>query len=187
MFDASIMLEQPGSVPEVRTWVDPTALERVTGDIAAARNNADIVLVALHCGVPAPWRAPIHPMLQSYERPVSQALIDAGADAVLGSHAHELHSIEFYRGRPIAYCLGNFWIGALNVFPWMERETILMELEFPNGISAPKVHLKTLKMDDSGVPCVDMSGRAAEILSERSKDISVKQLGDASFIVEAAG
>jgi hypothetical protein len=35
-------------------------------------------------------------------------VIDAGADAVVGHGPHVLRGIEFYRGRPIAYSLGNF-------------------------------------------------------------------------------
>ena len=38
----------------------------------------------------------------------SRAVIDAGADAVIGHGPHVLRGIEFYRGRPIVYSLGNF-------------------------------------------------------------------------------
>jgi poly-gamma-glutamate synthesis protein (capsule biosynthesis protein) len=35
-------------------------------------------------------------------------LIDAGADAVIGSHPHVVQEIEEYNGKPIFYSLGNF-------------------------------------------------------------------------------
>jgi hypothetical protein len=35
-------------------------------------------------------------------------VVDAGADAVVGHGPHVLRGSEFYRGRPIAYSLGNF-------------------------------------------------------------------------------
>jgi hypothetical protein len=38
----------------------------------------------------------------------AHAVIDAGADAVVGHGPHVLRGIEFYRGRAIAYSLGNF-------------------------------------------------------------------------------
>jgi capsule synthesis protein PGA_cap len=38
----------------------------------------------------------------------ARAVIDAGADAVIGHGPHVLRGIEFYRQRPIAYSLGNF-------------------------------------------------------------------------------
>jgi hypothetical protein len=38
----------------------------------------------------------------------ARAVIDAGADAVVGHGPHVLRGMEFYRGRLIAYSLGNF-------------------------------------------------------------------------------
>jgi len=38
----------------------------------------------------------------------SRVVIDAGADAVIGHGPHVLRGVEFYRGKPIAYSLGNF-------------------------------------------------------------------------------
>jgi hypothetical protein len=38
----------------------------------------------------------------------ARAVIDAGADAVVGHGPHVLRGMEFYRERPIAYSLGNF-------------------------------------------------------------------------------
>lgn len=71
-------------------------------DIAAIRAQADIVLVALHKGiVHTPAR------LAPYERALSHAAIDAGADIVIGHHAHIVRGIEYYRGRPIFHGLGN--------------------------------------------------------------------------------
>ncbi|MDZ4864899.1 MAG: CapA family protein [Gemmatimonadota bacterium] len=41
-------------------------------------------------------------------RRFSRRVIDAGADAVVGHGPHVLRGVEFYRGRPIVYSLGNF-------------------------------------------------------------------------------
>ena len=71
-------------------------------DIAAARAQADTVIVALHKGVVhTPAR------LAPYERPLAQAAIDLGADAVIAHHAHIARGIEFHCGRPIFHGLGN--------------------------------------------------------------------------------
>jgi hypothetical protein len=62
-----------------------------------------VVVVSLHWGihfVPA--------VIADYQRDVGRAAIDAGADAVLGHHAHILKGVEVHRGRPIIYSLGNF-------------------------------------------------------------------------------
>jgi poly-gamma-glutamate synthesis protein (capsule biosynthesis protein) len=39
---------------------------------------------------------------------IGQALIDGGADVVIGSHPHVVQGVELYKGKPIFYSLGNF-------------------------------------------------------------------------------
>lgn len=43
-----------------------------------------------------------------YQIKDARKLIDAGADAIIGHHAHCIQPFEFYKGKPILYCLGNF-------------------------------------------------------------------------------
>ena len=78
------------------------SLNLLAGDIARARTDPAIVVVALHKGiVHTPAR------LAPYERSIAHAAIDAGADIVLGHHAHIVRGIEIYRGKPIFHGLGN--------------------------------------------------------------------------------
>jgi poly-gamma-glutamate capsule biosynthesis protein CapA/YwtB (metallophosphatase superfamily) len=78
------------------------AIEMLQADIAAARGHAQLVIVALHKGI-------VHTpaQLAPYEREISVAAIDAGADVVIGHHAHIIRGIEFHRGLPIFHGLGN--------------------------------------------------------------------------------
>jgi len=82
--------------------IAPEAYVILKDDIAAARGQADFVLVAMHKG-----RVHTPAALEAYERPLAQAAIDLGADAVIGHHAHIAHGIEFHRGKPIFHGLGN--------------------------------------------------------------------------------
>jgi len=78
------------------------SLAELRADIRAARAHAQLVVVALHKGiVHTPAR------LAPYERTIAHAAIDAGADVVVGHHAHILRGIEVYQGRPIFHGLGN--------------------------------------------------------------------------------
>lgn len=91
-------------VAPIEALTEPTdeAYEILRTDIAAAKAEADIVVVALHKGV-------VHTpaMLAPYERPIAHAAIDAGADVVAGHHAHIVRGVELYRGKPIFHGLGN--------------------------------------------------------------------------------
>jgi len=78
------------------------SLSQMTNDIRAARGAADLVIVALHKGlVHTPAK------LAPYEQPIAHAAIDAGGDIVVAHHAHIVHGIELYRGKPIFHGLGN--------------------------------------------------------------------------------
>jgi Bacterial capsule synthesis protein PGA_cap len=60
------------------------------------------VVVALHKGV-------VHTpaKLAPYERPLTAAALTAGADIIVGHHAHILRGIETVSGRPVFHGLGN--------------------------------------------------------------------------------
>jgi poly-gamma-glutamate synthesis protein (capsule biosynthesis protein) len=86
------------AVPGV-AWGTPDVVRR---DVTAAKARADLVIVALHAG----WEYTGPP--SSVQRQLAYAAIDAGAALVLGAHPHVLQGIEFYKGAPIVYSLGNF-------------------------------------------------------------------------------
>ena len=101
-------MEQPGSAPYVftRAWAED--LDRAVLAIEAARREADFVVLALHWGVPPFWRSRFQDGLADYQIEVGHALIDAGADCIVGHHPHSLQEVEVYCGKPIFYSLGNF-------------------------------------------------------------------------------
>ena len=106
--DPPASLEQPGSAPYVFTnaWRDD--LERAIAAVEAARAQADFVVLALHWGVPPFWRPRFQDGLADYQTEVGQALIEAGADIIVGHHPHSLQEVEIHCGKPICYSLGNF-------------------------------------------------------------------------------
>lgn len=73
-------------------------------DIAAARELADIVIVAMHMGIERPELTP-------QQIAFARAAIAAGADIVHGSHPHCLLGFERTGGGLIAYSMGNFLFG----------------------------------------------------------------------------
>jgi poly-gamma-glutamate capsule biosynthesis protein CapA/YwtB (metallophosphatase superfamily) len=108
LYDSETLDEVPGMSPYVVTEADPDDVERVCGAIRSARGHADLVIVAAHWGIPNGWIAAHQGPLAGYQQPLGRALIDAGADAIVGHNAHMLHGAELYRGRPILYSLGDF-------------------------------------------------------------------------------
>ena len=80
-------------------------MERTFRTIREARKKADLVFVSIHAHAfdgNDPSEAP------RFLETAARAMIDAGADGILGHGPHELRGIEIYRGKPIFYSLGNF-------------------------------------------------------------------------------
>ncbi|MDG0793106.1 CapA family protein [Cohnella ginsengisoli] len=85
--------------PGVAETYDTT---RAVATVKKARELADIVVVMVHWGnerADTPKDAQFN---------VGHTLIDAGADLIVGSHPHVLQGFEAYKGKWIAYSLGNF-------------------------------------------------------------------------------
>jgi hypothetical protein len=111
--DAVSIQESPGMAPAVETKAFDTDIATVAAAVAAAKKEADIVVVGIHWGVPMGWLAANQEEIADYQQPLARALIDAGADAIIGHHPHVVQGAEIYKGRPILYSLGNFAFHAL--------------------------------------------------------------------------
>lgn len=75
--------------------------------IRKAKRQVHVVLVAAHYGLNGSHE------VTSENQALAYALIDAGADAVLGSSAHELQAIEVYKNRPIIHDAGDLLFDAV--------------------------------------------------------------------------
>jgi hypothetical protein len=76
--------------------------DRAEAAIKEAKQNADIVVVMVHWGVERSDTPVAH------QTDLAHRFVDAGADIVVGSHPHVLQGFEAYKGKWIAYSLGNF-------------------------------------------------------------------------------
>ncbi len=107
-------------------WAEPAL---IMADVAESIAQSDLTIVVLHSGyeyidVPSPD-----------QQAAARAAIDAGADLVIGHHAHILQGVEYYKDGVIVYGLGNFAFeidgdpstAILNV--WLDEEGV-RQLEF---------------------------------------------------------
>jgi poly-gamma-glutamate synthesis protein (capsule biosynthesis protein) len=100
------LFEVPGTAPIIHTIPNGADKELLVEDIKAAREQADVVIVSWHWGVsPASGGTGA---LVGYQTEMGHYAIDNGADMVIGHHPHMLQPIEVYKGRVIAYSLGNY-------------------------------------------------------------------------------
>lgn len=89
--------------PGMLTTYDPKIL---VDEIKKLREQCDYLVVYVHWGIERSETP------EDYQRSLGKQYIDAGADVVIGSHPHVLQGVEYYKGKPVVYSLGNFIFGS---------------------------------------------------------------------------
>jgi capsule synthesis protein PGA_cap len=114
-------------------------------------------------------------------RAFAHAVVDAGADLVLGHGPHVVRAMEVYRGRLVAYSLGNFaTFGAFNLSGPNGLSLVLEARLAPDGaFLGGRVH--PARQEKPGGPHLDPAGSvipALRRLSEEDFGESAVRVGD---------
>ncbi len=118
--------------------------EQVLADIESARkrHKADLVIPFMHWGdeeVPENDR----------QKEFARAMIDGGADMVIGAHPHVTQGIEYYKDKLIVYSLGNFVFDGFDEGPGRVGWILRLRLNQKGLIAWDTV---VAKIDDAGTP-----------------------------------
>ncbi len=97
--------------------------QQVKENIAALKEaGAELIIVNFHWGIELEY------VPNETQKKLAHLAIDEGADLVIGHHPHVLQGIEKYKGKYIAYSLGNFCFGG-NSNP-QDKDTIIFQQTF---------------------------------------------------------
>ncbi|MBF2025420.1 MAG: CapA family protein [Oscillatoriales cyanobacterium C42_A2020_001] len=127
--------------------------ERIAEDIRAIRDQVDWVVVNYHWGqeladFPADWQVKL-----------AHFTVDQGADLIVGHHPHVLQGAEIYKGRAIAYSLGNFIFGGNSR---TDYDTAVLRV----ALKDKQMKVEFLPVEVTGYkPKVAQGDRAKEILN----------------------
>lgn len=146
---------------------------RAVAAIEHTRSIADIVVVMVH------WGEELKDTPNEIQTTLGHAFVDAGADLVIGSHPHTLQGFEAYKGKWIAYSLGNF------VFPGMEaptEETGVLQAQCDKSGCSLQFEPMVAKLSKP----VPMAADAAEQLFKRLSGLSISATVDAHGRIQAA-
>lgn len=141
--------------PGLATTYDPTLL---LSKIKEARKNSDIVVVYVH------WGEELKEKPVSHQKDLAKKYIDSGADIVIGSHPHVLEGFEFYKGKLIAYSLGNF------IFTNAKNDTMILNIQYTGNSYKASV-----------IPCRIVNYRPVLINSQSERTAFYKKLESISF------
>ena len=147
--------------------VNPYTRKNVLKCVSEALKTPEPVICFMH------WNFELEKYPQPYDRQLAMDVIDMGVSAVIGCHAHRVQPVEFYKGRPIVYGLGNFLFCQGHYFSGQLRFPKFCEKEYAfemiNGGEKFKLHhfhydsennnLEYVKSEEVGAG-VDFDGKA---------------------------
>jgi len=123
---------QAGVPPRVVTVPYEEDLAGMVEDIAEAKKSAHVVVLSLHWGIHF-----IPRMIADYQVTVANAAVAAGADLILGHHAHTPKAIGTHCGKVCFYSLSNFIMSSTAKTPakaaeFMKRYEVVMDPDYPH-------------------------------------------------------
>jgi poly-gamma-glutamate capsule biosynthesis protein CapA/YwtB (metallophosphatase superfamily) len=167
--------------------LDIPAAETLVREAAA---RADVVLVTIHAGAEGSDFQHTRPGVETFlgenrgdAIAFSHAMIDAGADIVVGAGPHVLRGMEWYGDRLIAYSLGNFmgYRSLSNEGPKGVGAILTVDLAADGSWLAGE--LIPTRMVDPGLPELDPEQQAIEQVSR----LSTEDFSDCGVTVSDAG
>lgn len=128
-----------GDKPGISTFNE----EKIIRAIKEETTPEDIVVVSIH------WGDEYKTESNNFQKRLGKALIDAGADMVIGHHPHVVEEIEHYKNGWIVYSLGNFVFD--QNFSEDTSKGLLLEITTKSG-AVEKVELKEIRMNKDFQP-----------------------------------
>ncbi|WP_060923666.1 CapA family protein, partial [Microbacterium paraoxydans] len=168
-----------------------TDLRHVGQVVRAAAEQADLVVVHAHMGAEGPEADAVTGGTElsfgenrGDPQAFAHAAVDAGADLVVGHGPHVVRGAEFYRGRLIAYSLGNFAGGG--IFGAEEETRFGAYLSVRLGADGTFLggQIRSVRLDaEVGAPAPDPTGRAGALMDERGR----RDFPGSAVVVDADG
>ncbi len=132
-----LLMEEPATPPTVRSHVDEADLEAAREVVARVRADVDFLVVLVH------WGSGVSDANAEYQAPLGRALLDAGADVIVGSHPHRVLGIERHGDKAIFYSPGT-------LIEQINRETIDHEMLPLLDLLSPVSFVATLDVAPDG-------------------------------------
>jgi hypothetical protein len=153
-------------------------LDRAREIVAGLKAGNDLVVVSFHGGAEGKAALRVADAEEEFlgEKRgnvvrFARAAVDAGADLVLGHGPHVPRALEIYRGKLIAYSLGNF--ATYSMFNLKEESGISYVLQAelsPETGDVVRFRTPSVALRDLGIPHPDPSGRAERLLRKLSEE-----------------
>lgn len=119
--------------------------------IKDAKEKSDYVIAYVH------WGTEFTHKLEEVQLTTGKEYLDAGCDIVIGAHPHCLQGIEYYKGKPIVYSLGNFWFNGQTI------DTMLLNIHFYGDNNEEFIELEI-------VPAIQTNNKTVIVTEQSEKE-----------------
>ncbi len=165
-------------------------LDNAVQTIRDARADADMVIVSFHGGAEGATHQHVPEGDETFLgedrgdlRRFAHAAVDAGAQVVVGSGPHVVRGMEVYKGKLIAYSLGNFaTYGPFNLSAENGLSLILEAHLGPDG-SFQGGHVYPVRQEKPGGPKIDAANSILPIL----RNLSSADFGENGVTISDSG
>ena len=156
-----------GTEPGILRCYDTTLYREA---IAEAKANADFCIAFVHWGTEYSFE------LEQVQLDTGKEYLDAGADVVIGAHSHCLQGLEFYKGKPIIYSLGNYWFNDKTL------DTMLVQLHISGDADRSSIEVEIIPAVQTGCRTVyaeenEEQRRIFDFLEEISVNVEISEEG----------
>jgi poly-gamma-glutamate capsule biosynthesis protein CapA/YwtB (metallophosphatase superfamily) len=159
--------------------------------VARLKKTHDIVVVSFHGGAEGKHALHIPKGDETFLNEnrgnvvkFAHAVIDAGADMVIGHGPHVLRAMEVYKGKLVVYSLGNFLTYALFNLKGPNCLSVILKAridattgDFIDGRLVP------VRLANGGIPEPDLSGESIKLI----KELTASDIKARSIIIEDSG
>ncbi|OKH53264.1 metallophosphatase [Calothrix sp. HK-06] len=169
-------------------------IQKAKALVKQARQKAKIVIISMHVGAEGSDALNVRNQTEYFYGEnrgnsilFARSMVDAGADLILGHGPHVPRAMEVYKGKFIAYSLGNF-LGYKTFSTTAEKgDSLILEAKINQDGDFVSAKIDSIQLDKTGIPQVDKYGKTIDLVKSLTKrsfpntKISISQKGEISF------
>lgn len=148
-------------------------LARAKALVQKASKRADIVVISVHAGAEGTGAMRVRNKTEVFAKEnrgnlvkFSHTMIDNGADLILGHSPHVPRAVELYKGKFIAYSLGNF-MGYRTLSTQAELAySLVLDVELNNKGDFVAGNIIPVYLNRQGIPYPDPKGRSIKLIRQ---------------------
>lgn len=145
--------------------------------VKQAKQKAKIVIISMHVGAEGVDAVNVRNQTEFFygenrgnSIDFSRSMIDAGADLILGHGPHVPRAMELYKGKLIAYSLGNFLGYKTFSTSGVKANSLILEAKLNQDGDFVSGKITSVRLDKQGIPQIDGQNRTSKLINTLTKN-----------------